>query len=160
MCPHKCPRSPHEHKINHQPSQEHLRQLKMMSNLKKMRNKFKIKSSSRWLHISRGIWRRRSREGGWVGDLGNKGTTPKSPSSNSKRPPINMILGDIQKGVTTCSWITIFYVNYSFVSSFEPFRVEDTLKDPDWMTAMQEELNNFKINEVWCLVSRPNQNVV
>jgi hypothetical protein len=25
---------------------------------------------------------------------------------------------------------------------------------------MQDELNNFKINEVWHLVTRPNQNVV
>jgi hypothetical protein len=38
--------------------------------------------------------------------------------------------------------------------------VEDTLRDPDWVVAMQEELNNFKRNEVWSLVERPKQNVV
>jgi hypothetical protein len=38
--------------------------------------------------------------------------------------------------------------------------VEDTLRDPDWVLAMQEELNNFIRNEVWHLVPRPNQNVV
>jgi hypothetical protein len=46
------------------------------------------------------------------------------------------------------------------VSSIEPYRVEDALRDPDWVVAMQEELNNFTTNEVWHLVPRPNQNVV
>jgi hypothetical protein len=34
------------------------------------------------------------------------------------------------------------------------------LQDLDWVLAMQEELNNFKRNEVWSLVPRPKQNVV
>jgi hypothetical protein len=34
------------------------------------------------------------------------------------------------------------------------------LQDPDWVLAMQEELNNFKRNEVWSLVPRPKQNIV
>jgi hypothetical protein len=46
------------------------------------------------------------------------------------------------------------------VSSFEPYRIEDALKDPDWVVSMQEELNSFMRNEVWHLVPRPNQNVV
>jgi hypothetical protein len=69
--------------------------------------------------------------------------------------PVNNILGDIKKGVTTRSCVTIFYENYSFVSSFEHFKVEDALRDPDWVVSMQEELNNFKCNEVWYLVERP-----
>jgi hypothetical protein len=47
-----------------------------------------------------------------------------------------------------------------FVSSIEPFRVEEALQDQDWVLAMQEELNNFKRNEVWSLVPCPKQNVV
>jgi hypothetical protein len=47
-----------------------------------------------------------------------------------------------------------------FVSSIEPFRVEEALQDPNWVLAMQEELNNFKRNEVWSLVPRLKQNVV
>ncbi|WVZ52304.1 hypothetical protein U9M48_003377, partial [Paspalum notatum var. saurae] len=39
-------------------------------------------------------------------------------------------------------------------------RVEQALEDPDWVMAMQEELNNFTRNEVWSLVERPNQNVI
>jgi hypothetical protein len=46
------------------------------------------------------------------------------------------------------------------VSSIDPYRIEDALRDPDWVVAMQEELNNFTRNEVWHLVPRPNQNVV
>jgi hypothetical protein len=46
------------------------------------------------------------------------------------------------------------------VSSIEPYREEDALRDSDWVLAMQEELNNFKRNDVWHLVPRPNQNVV
>jgi hypothetical protein len=46
------------------------------------------------------------------------------------------------------------------VSSIEPYRIEDALRDPDWVLTMQEELNNFTRTEVWHLVSRSNQNVV
>jgi hypothetical protein len=62
--------------------------------------------------------------------------------------PINNILGDIKKGVTIRSRVIIFCEHYSFVSSFEPFKIEDALRDPDWVVAMKEELNNFKCNEV------------
>jgi hypothetical protein len=65
--------------------------------------------------------------------------------------PIDQILGDISKGVTTRSRLVIFCEHYSFVSSIKPFRVEEALLDPDWVLAMQEELNSFKRNEVWTL---------
>jgi hypothetical protein len=74
--------------------------------------------------------------------------------------PVDQILGDISKGVTTRSRLANFCEHYSFVSSIESFRVEEALQDPDWVLAMQEELNNFKGNEVWSLVPRPKQNVV
>jgi hypothetical protein len=74
--------------------------------------------------------------------------------------PVNTILDDIQKGVTTRSRVAHFCEHYSFVSSIEPQRVEEALQDSDWVVAMQEELNNFTRNEVWHLDPRPNQNVV
>jgi hypothetical protein len=74
--------------------------------------------------------------------------------------PVDQILGDISKGVTTHSRLVNFCEHYSFVSSIEPFRVEEALLDPDWVLAMQDELNNFKRNEVWTLVPCPKQNVV
>jgi hypothetical protein len=63
--------------------------------------------------------------------------------------PVNNILGDIEKGVPTTSRVANFYEHYSFVSYFEPFKIEDALRDPDWVMAIQEELNNFKRNEVF-----------
>ena len=74
--------------------------------------------------------------------------------------PVDTILGDIHKGVTTRSRVAHFCEHYSFVSSIEPHKVEEALQDSDWVMAMQEELNNFTRNEVWHLVPRPNQNVV
>jgi hypothetical protein len=63
--------------------------------------------------------------------------------------PVDQILGDISKGVTYHSRLANFYEHYLFVSSIEPFRLEEALQDPDWVLAMQEELNNIKRNEVW-----------
>jgi hypothetical protein len=62
--------------------------------------------------------------------------------------PVNSILGDIHKGVTNRSRVAHFCEHYYFVSSIEPYRIEDALRDPDWVVAMQEELNNFTRNEV------------
>jgi hypothetical protein len=45
--------------------------------------------------------------------------------------PVDQILGDTSKGVTTCSRIANFCEHYSFVSSIEPFRVEEALREPD-----------------------------
>jgi hypothetical protein len=73
---------------------------------------------------------------------------------------VNNIIGDIEKGVTTRSRVANFCKHYSFVFSFEPFKVEYELRDPDWVVAMQEELNNFKHNKVWSLVERPKLNVI
>jgi hypothetical protein len=74
--------------------------------------------------------------------------------------PVENILGSIKRGVTTRSRLAIFCEFYSFVSSLEPLKVEEALGDPDWIIAMQEELNNFTRNEVWSLVERPKQNVI
>jgi hypothetical protein len=85
---------------------------------------------------------------------------PRVHQAIQRDDPVNSILGDIHKGVTTRSRVAHFCEHYSFVSSIEPYRVEDALRDPDWVVAMQEELNNFTRNEVWHLVPCPNQNVV
>jgi hypothetical protein len=62
--------------------------------------------------------------------------------------PVDNILGDIEKGVTTRSRVVNFYKHYSFVSSFESLKVENALGDPDWVVDIQEELNNFKHNKM------------
>jgi hypothetical protein len=72
---------------------------------------------------------------------------------------VDNILGSIKRGVTTRSRLANFCEFYSFVSSLEPLKVEEALGDPDWIIAMQEELNNFTRNEVWSLVERPKKKV-
>jgi hypothetical protein len=74
--------------------------------------------------------------------------------------PVDNIFGDIRKGVTIRSRAANFCEHYSFVSFFEPFKIEDALRGPDWVVTMQEELNNIKHNEVWSLIKRSKQNVV
>jgi hypothetical protein len=48
-------------------------------------------------------------------------------STVQRNHPVDQILGDISKGVTTRSRLANFCENYSFVSSIEPFRVEEAL---------------------------------
>ncbi|XP_058745941.1 uncharacterized protein LOC131618801 [Vicia villosa] len=45
--------------------------------------------------------------------------------------------------------------NSFFVSKFEPKIVKEALTDEFWINAMQDELAQFKRNEVWELVPRP-----
>ena len=41
------------------------------------------------------------------------------------------------------------------MSSIEPKKIDEALKDVDCMSAMHEEMNNFTRNQVWELVERP-----
>jgi hypothetical protein len=91
---------------------------------------------------------------------GQRPPHPRVHQAIQRDHPVNSILGDIHKGVTTRSRVAHFCEHYSFVSSIEPYRVVDALRDSDWVLAMQEELNNFTRNEVCHLVPHPNQNVV
>ncbi|GJQ95395.1 putative ribonuclease H-like domain-containing protein [Tanacetum coccineum] len=44
-----------------------------------------------------------------------------------------------------------------FLSQEEPKKVIHALKDPSWIKAMQEEVLQFKLQEVWTLVDLPNR---
>jgi hypothetical protein len=57
-------------------------------------------------------------------------------STIQRNHPVDQIMGDISKGVTTRSRLANFCEHYSFVSSIEPFRVEEALQYPDWVLAM------------------------
>ena len=68
---------------------------------------------------------------------------------------------DLIAGVLTRSATQNECLFHNFLSHEEPKKVEDALKDSDWVTAMQEELNEFERNKVWQLVPRPkNRSVV
>jgi hypothetical protein len=89
--------------------------------------------------------------------------TPKYSSSSDEESSDDEIdYTDLFRGLdrTKVDKINELIDDYLFVSSIEPFRVEEALQDPDWVLVKQEELNNFKRNEVWSLVPLPKQNVV
>jgi hypothetical protein len=151
MCVLNNLKSLHKHKINHLPPCKHLHQPNMRIKLKMM--KIKIKKMS---HLER----RAMIKGEMVMIKTRKMMRVQDRQAIQRDHPMNTILSDIHKGVTTRSRVAHFCEHYSFVSSIEPHRVEEALQDSDWVVAMQEELNNFTRNEVWYLVPRPNQNVV
>ncbi|KAK1644777.1 hypothetical protein QYE76_062582 [Lolium multiflorum] len=71
---------------------------------------------------------------------------------------VDLVLGSISKGVVTRrhhALLMTYCQHHAFVSSFEPLKVHEALVDPDWVIAMQEELECFTRNEVWSLVERP-----
>src|SRR3954470_2341235 len=80
--------------------------------------------------------------------------------TNVKDHPIDNIIGDISKGVTTRSKISNFCHHFTFVSQVEPKNAKDALLDEHWLMAMQEELNQFKRNDVWDLVPHPGDHQV
>jgi hypothetical protein len=82
------------------------------------------------------------------GDKGEATPHPRVCHNVQRDHPIDNILGDIKKGVTTRSHVANFCEHYVFISSFEPFKIEDALCDPNYVVAMQEELNNCKRNKV------------
>jgi hypothetical protein len=77
------------------------------------------------------------------------------PTNVARDHSLDSIIGDISRGVQTRSRLTSFYEHFSFVSSIEPKKIDEALKNVDWVNAMHEELNNFKRNQVWELVERP-----
>ncbi|KAJ9536469.1 hypothetical protein OSB04_un000350 [Centaurea solstitialis] len=69
--------------------------------------------------------------------------------------PIELIIGDPTSTVKTRA-ASANECNFSvFLTDTEPTRVSDALQDSDWVTAMQEELNQFSALKVWRLVKRP-----
>src|ERR1044072_2198620 len=81
-------------------------------------------------------------------------TPNKGPSIRiQKIHPQDNIIGSPTKGVITRSRKLIS--NACFISKVEPKNVKEALKDEYWINATQEELGQFKRNEVWNLVPRP-----
>jgi hypothetical protein len=56
----------------------------------------------------------------------------------------------------SCTRLANYCGCFSFVSLAEPTKYEEAMNDPDWMNAMQEELVQFELNDVWELVDKPN----
>ncbi|KAL8126284.1 hypothetical protein AgCh_013535 [Apium graveolens] len=59
----------------------------------------------------------------------------------------NAIIGDPNTGVSTRSATANECLHAYFLSQVEPKKIEEALMDPNWISTMQEELNQIKINE-------------
>ena len=69
--------------------------------------------------------------------------------------PRYLIIGDPSQGIRTRSSFRDNLDYLVFISQTEPSCIEEAESDPNWMLAMQEELNQFERNNVWILVCRP-----
>ncbi|KAI3758565.1 hypothetical protein L6452_06132 [Arctium lappa] len=73
----------------------------------------------------------------------------------TKDHPLHQVIGDFDKPVQTRSATLNQCMHDSFLSKIEPTRVSEALADSDWVSAMQEELNQFEALKVWRLVPKP-----
>ena len=48
----------------------------------------------------------------------------------------------------------------AFVSLTEPKNIKESILDPDWVAAMQEEVHEFERNKVWHLVPKPSNRTI
>ena len=70
------------------------------------------------------------------------------PTNIARDHPLDTIIEGISRGVQTRTRLASFCDHFSFVSSIEPKKIDEALKDIDWVNAMHEELNNFTRNQV------------
>ncbi|GKC41548.1 retrovirus-related pol polyprotein from transposon TNT 1-94 [Tanacetum coccineum] len=73
----------------------------------------------------------------------------------TKDHPLHKIIGDPKVSVRTRGQLANTYLFACFLSSIEPANVAEALKDADWVSAMQDELDQFARLKVWRLVPRP-----
>ncbi|GJU61932.1 putative ribonuclease H-like domain-containing protein [Tanacetum coccineum] len=115
-----------------------------------------------------------------VADMNNLDTTiqvsPNPTTRIHKDHPLDQVIGDLQSATQTRK-MSKNLEEHGFVSTIqqrtnhkdlqnclfacflsqeEPKKVIHALKDPSWIEAMQEELLQFKLQEVWTLVDLPN----
>nr|GEX70154.1 hypothetical protein [Tanacetum cinerariifolium] len=78
-----------------------------------------------------------------------------STSHNTKDHPLHKIIGDPKSSVRTRGQLENLCLFSCLLSSIELANVAEALRDTDWVSAMQEELDQFARLKVWRLVPRP-----
>ncbi|GKA99469.1 retrovirus-related pol polyprotein from transposon TNT 1-94 [Tanacetum coccineum] len=73
----------------------------------------------------------------------------------TKDHPLHKIIGDPKSSVRTRGQLANSCLFACLLSSIEPANVAEALKDADWVSAMQDELDQFARLKVWRLVPRP-----
>nr|GFA21298.1 hypothetical protein [Tanacetum cinerariifolium] len=73
----------------------------------------------------------------------------------TKDHPLHKIIGDLKSSVRTRGQLSNSCLFSCLLSSIELVNVDEALKDADWVSAMQDELDQFARLKVWRLVPRP-----
>ncbi|GJW44021.1 putative ribonuclease H-like domain-containing protein [Tanacetum coccineum] len=111
-----------------------------------------------------------------LGNILNSYTVPTTPNTRiHKDHPIKNVIGDVKSSVQTRrmtkptseqGFLSAVYKEKShdtlntclyacFLSQIEPTSIAKALSDSSWVEAMQEELLQFKLQQVWILVDLP-----
>ncbi|GJU48017.1 putative ribonuclease H-like domain-containing protein [Tanacetum coccineum] len=112
-----------------------------------------------------------------LGNITNSYTVPTTPNTRiHKDHPIENVIGDVKSTVQTRrmtkptseqGFLSAVYEQKThdtlntclyacFLSQTEPTSIAKALSDSSWVEAMQEELLQFKLQQVWILVDLPN----
>ncbi|KAI3665009.1 hypothetical protein L6452_43625 [Arctium lappa] len=96
-------------------------------------------------------------DSGFLDDENDQSSSTPLPHEHcwTKEHPLHQVIGDLNKPVQTRSATLNQCMHDSFLSKIEPTRVSEALADSDWVSAMQEELNQFEALKVWRLVPKP-----
>nr|GFC79753.1 hypothetical protein [Tanacetum cinerariifolium] len=73
----------------------------------------------------------------------------------TKDHTLHKIIGDPKSSVRTKGQLANSCLFSCLLSSIEPVNVAEALRDADWVSAMQEELDQFARLKVWRLVPQP-----
>nr|GEW87616.1 ribonuclease H-like domain-containing protein [Tanacetum cinerariifolium] len=73
----------------------------------------------------------------------------------TKDHPLHKIINDLKSSVCTRGQLANSCLFSCLLSSIEPANVAEALRDANWVSAMQEELDQFSRLKVWRLVPRP-----
>ncbi|GJY04523.1 ribonuclease H-like domain-containing protein [Tanacetum coccineum] len=86
-----------------------------------------------------------------LGNITNSYIVPTTPNTRiHKDHPIDNVIGEVQSTIQSQNLL----LNKGF--SIEPTSIAKALSDSSWVEAMQEELLQFKLQQVWILVDLPN----
>ncbi|GKE37947.1 putative ribonuclease H-like domain-containing protein, partial [Tanacetum coccineum] len=112
-----------------------------------------------------------------LGNIINSYTVPTTPNIRiHKDHPIKNVIGDVKSSIQTRrmtkstskqGFLSVVYEQKThdtlntclyacFLSQIEPTSIAKALSDSSWVEAMQEELLQFKLQQVWKLVDLPN----
>ncbi|GJT65100.1 putative ribonuclease H-like domain-containing protein [Tanacetum coccineum] len=90
-----------------------------------------------------------------LGNITNSYIVPTTPNTRiHKDHPIDNVIGDVKSSVQTRR-MTKPTSEQGSLSDIEPTSIAKALSDLSWVEAMQEELLQFKLQQVWILVDLP-----